>query len=132
MIKQTINQSIWLSLPKETRDKICVIFNIPRSGFVEVSNNRVICDGHSDSDLALITIEKLQEVLDAEIQDFYKLFGDLVEKLQTKPEDTKVPEVKNDVIEEKVVVNPVLPNSKGVIKTESPKPVKARGRSKKT
>lgn len=129
-----LNQAIWLSLPKNIRDEICVVFKIPRSGFVEVSDNKVVCDGHSNSDIALITVEKMQEFLGTNSADFYQLFGDVVAQLKgelKKAEDTKVPEIKNDVIEEKVKISPVFPNSKSVIQTESPKPAKGRGRSKK-
>lgn len=73
---------IWLAVRHETRLMISKLFNLPKSGFVEVSNNRVICDGHSQNDLKLLTIDKMQSYLNSDEEDIFALFDKLVYVLE--------------------------------------------------
>ena len=50
----------WMTLSKETRDKLTVIFSVPKTGVVEVINDTVITDGHNNTDLQVITLDKLK------------------------------------------------------------------------
>jgi hypothetical protein len=79
----------WLSIDQSTRKELANILNIPRSGGTEVEDNRVISDGYTPQDLATVTVEKLQEVLDSKEQDFYKLLETLISRIE------------NPIIEEK-------------------------------
>ena len=73
---------IWLGVRHETRLMIAKLFNLPRTGIVEVSNNRVICDGHSQRDLMLLTRDKIQDYLGSEEDDMMALFDKLVYVLE--------------------------------------------------
>jgi hypothetical protein len=76
-----ISQSYWLGLPKETRQKLANLFNIPRSTFTHVEGNVVVSDGYTLRDLALISKESLQEYTGETHDDFYKLLEATIEKL---------------------------------------------------
>lgn len=97
--------AVWLSVKHETRLLISRLFNIPKSSFVEVSNNKVISDGHSQGDLALITVERLQSELGGEETDIFVLFNKLILKLETTVE--VVDEPKKD--EPKEIVRESVP-----------------------
>lgn len=95
----------WLSLPRETRNKLVQLFNIPRtgesvvrSGAVSPEGNimgEVTSDGHSAKDLYAITVEKMQEYTGSKHADFYKLWDETVSQLNA-PE---VPEQPIHVVE---------------------------------
>ncbi len=73
----------WLQIPMSQRMKIVKIFNLPRSGGTVVQDNTVITDGYTHEDLALITVEKLQEYLkEKEQDDLFALLNLLTIKLQ--------------------------------------------------
>lgn len=50
----------WMSLSKETRNKLAVIFSVPKTGVVEVINDTVLTDGHNNTDLEVITLDNLK------------------------------------------------------------------------
>ena len=69
----------WLSLQMPIRLRLKSIFNIPRSSGSEVVNTTVLSDGHTHGDLAVITVEKMQQYLSSDEQDFYKLLVQVVD-----------------------------------------------------
>ena len=121
-----INPAKWLTLSRETRLKIAEILNIPRTANVEVSNNRVVCDGHSAQDLLGITVEKLQAALNSEETDVYKLFEQMVSELESEPVTPKIIEEKP--VEQPVVTQPEVagPYVDKTVKPVEPKKVKAK------
>ena len=54
-----VYQQNWMALEKNIREHLSSLFNIPRSGIVEIMDDRVIVDGHTNEDLAIITSELL-------------------------------------------------------------------------
>ena len=73
----------WLQIPMSQRMKIVKIFNLPRSGGTVVQDNTVLTDGYTHEDLALITVERLQEYLkEKEQDDLFALLNLLTIKLQ--------------------------------------------------
>ncbi len=93
-IQPLLAYNTWLSLPRETRAKLVVLFNIPRSGenivrtaSVSPQGNiqgEVTSDGHSAKDLYAITIEKMQEYTGIISPDFYFLFDATLNRLDGK------------------------------------------------
>ena len=84
-------QKIWLELKPETRKKLAVYLEIPRSGHTEVVNDMmgngvVVSDGYTYDDLSTVTLEKLQGLFnEPEEKDFYKLFNKLVTNFEKPP-----------------------------------------------
>lgn len=85
-----INPARWLQLSADTRAKLKVALNIPKSGGVMVSNDgggisTIISDGHTAQDLYEgITLQKLQEYLGSAEKDLIKLFEEAVDKIEGK------------------------------------------------
>lgn len=78
-------QSLWVTLPAEIRNEIRRTFGVPRSDQVIVVNGKLISDGSSDQDLAIVSKARMQEYLCTEEKDYMTLFNkliDLVKKLQ--------------------------------------------------
>ena len=71
-----------LSLSPETRRRIREELGIPRSGYVEVLDGRVLCDGTMLEDLQKLTTLKMQEFLGSIETDFHKLFTSVVERIE--------------------------------------------------
>jgi len=122
---------IWLGVRHETRLMIAKLFNLPRTGMVEVSNNRVICDGHSQSDLMLLTRGKLQDYLNSEEDDMMALFDKLVYVLENSisidlTQTIKKDEPKKTIEESKSEVS--SPAEAGTVEGVN----KAKGRVRKT
>lgn len=69
---------LWLKLPLEVRDKLVVLFHIPRSGSTVVDygpqGNTVVSDGYKPTDIEAITLEKMQAILQTEDTNFFGLF----------------------------------------------------------
>ncbi len=76
----------WLDTKQETRLKIAKLFHMPKSGGTMVTGNRVTSDGHSPDDLALLTLEALQMHLGVPETDFYKLYYELVFRIENPDE----------------------------------------------
>lgn len=122
---------IWLGVRHETRLKIAKIFNLPKSGFVEVSNNKVICDGHSQKDINLLTISAMQQYLNSEEDDIQVLFEKLVYVLENAISVDLTQTIKKD--EPKKTIE----ESKSAVSSSTEaRPVeganKAKGRTRKT
>lgn len=111
MTTHILSMYTWLELPIETREKLRVAFDIPKSSCVEVIDNHVVCDGTLVKDLMVLTVERMQNYLNrgsaviTDETDFIKLFDMVLERLnQTiKPEESVKPEETNltNVIENK-------------------------------
>lgn len=80
----TLSLHTWVSLPTEQRDRIRIIFKIPRSGNTVVFDGRVETDGTTPEDMKHLTIEKMQEYLEDESTDFHKLFDKVLLKINAK------------------------------------------------
>lgn len=80
-----LSQSVWLSLPQETRAKLVVLFGMPPKGNVNVvwgpEGAKVMTDGYGYEHLKLITLEKLQEIVGDNDDNFYRLFRYVVENI---------------------------------------------------
>lgn len=71
-----------MSLSMDTRLKIAEIFGVKKSGNTHVADDQVVDDGFLAEDLLVITIEALQNHLNSQETDFYKLFNVLVLKIE--------------------------------------------------
>lgn len=94
MYQPILSMQTWLSLPTETKLALRNAFDIPRSGYVEVNDGRVLCDGTMMEDLMYLTTEKMQEYLNSKETDFNLLFNLVVESFKPLPEEPKVHETK--------------------------------------
>lgn len=84
-----ISTKQWLDFPISTRQALVQIFDIPRSSTSYVEDNRVISDGHTQADLdESITLEKIQAYLGSKDDNFYKLFGEVIKKIENYEEET--------------------------------------------
>jgi len=109
--------AMWTSLSNEQRNRIRVLFKIPRSRNTEVNDGHIVSDGTTPEDFKALTIEKMQVYLnDTSSTDFHKLFDRVIAKVQ-------------DDIEGKPIIVPVEPTPAPVIVPETPK---RRGRKPKT
>ncbi len=77
-----LSSSTWVSLSPEQRNRIRVLFNIPRSGSTEVRDGQIVTDGTTTMDFQHLTIEKMQAYLFDESTDFHKLFDKIVARVQ--------------------------------------------------
>jgi hypothetical protein len=119
---EQITTPIFLSVSKETRDKIRKEFLIGMSGHAEVVTDQfgkatVLCDGTTNSDLQNLTVEKMRDFLGtaAVNETVYDLFKRVVEKLEyvepvetvvttVEPvkEETKTVEVDSKIVGDKI------------------------------
>ena len=77
-----ISMSMWTSLSNEQRNRIRVLFKIPRSKNTEVNDGHIVTDGTTPEDFKALTIEKMQVYLgEKESTDFHKLFDKTVAKV---------------------------------------------------
>jgi hypothetical protein len=97
-----LSMSTWLSLKQETKQALRDIFNIPRSGYVEVFDGRVHSDGTSLIDLMSLTTEAMQEYINSKETDFYVLFNKIVRHIEN-PELEEEKEV--EIIKTKTKTN---------------------------
>lgn len=66
----TVTTTIWQDLPLETRNSLRQIFQVRRSGCVEVEDGeRVICDGTTGYDLLAITADKMVDFIGGDFED---------------------------------------------------------------
>lgn len=77
-------------MSKELRYKIAELFNIPRTGAMEVMDGRITQDYYSPTDVASLTTEKMNEWTGVKTNDVYMALEAVVNKLngntQTKEE----------------------------------------------
>lgn len=97
---EQITTPIFLSVSKETRDKIRKEFLIGMSGHAEVVTDQfgkatVLCDGTTNSDLQNLTVEKMRDFLGtaAVNETVYDLFKRVVEKIEEPEKIAKILEV---------------------------------------
>ena len=105
MAPSLLSGSVWLSLPQETRAKIAHLFNITKSGSVYVVNGAtgpvVQSDGYSYEDLSVITVARMQEILNSKSENFYALFKDIVKLVN----EEEVLDSLIEVVEEMILEN---------------------------
>lgn len=85
-MKPQLSKPQWLNLPIEVRVKLIEVFHLTRSGFTEVVDGRVTSDGYTHEDLAKITLEKLQEILDSDNDDYFALLEELIDSISSEGE----------------------------------------------
>lgn len=85
-----LSQSIWLELPKDTREKLAALFEMPPRGSVQVTSgplagggfgDRITSDGYGPDHLRLITLDKMNELLGTDTDNFYAAFKELVKNV---------------------------------------------------
>ena len=81
MSQPILSIATWVSLPNQIRDRIRVIFKIPRSAHVQVNDGRVETDGTTPEDFLHLTSEKMKEYLGSNSTDFLKLFDEVVARV---------------------------------------------------
>ncbi len=86
MLNAQLNTVQWVSLPINIRMRLVQLFHIPRSSGSLVQDNKVVSDGYTHDDLARITVEKMQALLDSDEKDFFKLFQMVTDSLSAPPE----------------------------------------------
>lgn len=107
-INEQITVPVWVCLDKETRSIIATVFNLNKSGSSEVVNmptySRVVSDGHTNEDLAKITVEALQSQLgtSSETDTVFSLFNQLVDKVEGIKEDTEA-QIVQEIVENEVI-----------------------------
>lgn len=111
--------TVWLEVKPETRRQIADIFGVPRSGGTIVENGHVMSDGYLPQDLKLISLEVMQGWLKTDVSDFYRLFQEVVFRLEN-PEEVRV---KPDVIFVKFDADDVIPEIPGDSQPAEPEPV---------
>lgn len=76
---------LWLKLPKEIRDKLVVLFHIKRTGSTVVdygaAGNTVVSDGYKPTDIEVITLEKMQVLLDSDSTNFFELLEQVIAQI---------------------------------------------------
>lgn len=94
--------STWLHLKQETRAELRKIFNIPRTGGVEVVDNHIVSDGTLPRDLQVVTLKALQDVLDSDSTNFFELLNEMVDTIEHKEEPQEVIHIKVELPTEEV------------------------------
>ena len=94
---ERIYQHSWISYPKEVRERLTKIFFIPTSGVAEIKDQEVLSDGKTNTDLLVITKDKLISYV-GESADFPTLWEKTLAKvdlelhpLPTPPEPVEFP-----------------------------------------
>lgn len=96
-LKPQISTTYWLQLPYPIRMEMRRIFEIPRTSVSSVQNGLVdgkqqsvqTSDGTTAKDLAVLTVDKLQEFLCSNETDILKLFEEVAQKINAKIESEK-------------------------------------------
>lgn len=82
MVSPQITIPQWLALDSQIREKLIELFNIPRSEGTTVVDNRVVSDGHTHADLAVVTLESINKHLGKKKeQEFFTALNRLIEKI---------------------------------------------------
>ena len=77
-----IYPSLWLKENAEMRDELAKIFDIRKSGGIEVTGGILVSDGRKPIDLLNITIEKMQKFLGSKEKDENVLWSLCVDKVK--------------------------------------------------
>lgn len=113
-----LSMSTWTSLSSEQRNRIRVIFSIPRSSHVIVNDGRIETDGTTPKDFESLTVEKMKKYLSDESNDFYNLFDKVIakvtEELLRKPTPIKLDEIVTipEGVPLTIVIEPKEPKNK--------------------
>jgi len=103
MIKPQLSVSQWVILPQPIRIELIKVFEIPKSEGTKMeqgpSGARMVSDGHTHSDLSVITIEKMQRYLNSNETDFFVLFNNVIEKIKLHEESTVEEKIKRQEFE---------------------------------
>lgn len=93
MIQTQLTTTQWLALPADVKAKLREVFSLKRSEGTNVVDGKVVSDGHTHPDLAVITPEAMETYLGLErlpdtTPDFYWLFDQVLDKvnLELHPE----------------------------------------------
>ncbi len=83
MYEQLLTRFHWLALSNEQRLLMRQLFNIPKSGGVEMMGGRIMSDGSNENDLKAVNIKSMQEFLGGVDEDdtFESLFNRTVAKV---------------------------------------------------
>ena len=122
-MKPQLSKPQWLSLPIEVRAKLIEIFHLTRSGFTEVVDGKVTSDGYTHEDLAKITLEQLQEILDSDGEDYFSLLEELIESIEKGEEEEE------EIVEE---TNNTPSEKPKVVTSEKPKRKRSNAKGKKS
>lgn len=66
MPPQRILPGQFMHQPKEIREYLSRMWDLPRSGISEIRDQEVVSDGHTYEDLAVITLQKMTEYIGSE------------------------------------------------------------------
>jgi hypothetical protein len=80
-----LSEPQWLQLDETIRRKLIQLFDIPQSGGRIIYASKLTSDGHTFKDLAVITIEKMQQYLGEGFEsdtNYFDLFENVVAKLK--------------------------------------------------
>jgi hypothetical protein len=102
---EQITVPLWLSVTKETRDKLRELFLIPKSASCEVVTNEmgvgiVISDGTTNVDLQQLSVPKMIDYLGTAAIDetVYDLFKRCIEKIETIVISTPIPSIEKPLV----------------------------------
>jgi len=97
MIEARITPPQWLELDPVVRQKLVVAFDLKKSGIGhmvhEGGRSHITSDGYTHQDLSVITVERMQEILDTKESDFFKLFNTIID-LNTEEVEVIIPQAK--------------------------------------
>lgn len=80
-MEKLVTRYEWLKYDNDQRLLMRAIFHIPKSGGVEMQDNKMLSDGSNENDLRAINIESMQQFVESEVKDFDKLFEMTIEKV---------------------------------------------------
>lgn len=116
---EQIYQHQFMALPRDVRDRLRLIFNIPRTGIIEVVDKTVITDGTTNENMKVVTHEKLKEYIGSDEESYAKAWEIAVSKAE------------GELIEPIVIPEPETPVIATQEPTEEIKPItKTDGRKK--
>lgn len=97
--EQILTRYHWLQLSNEQRILMRQIFNIPKSGGVEMMGNKMLSDGSNENDLKAINIKSMQDFLECTSTDdtFMDLYDRTIEKVNKIISDAKETELRNNI-----------------------------------
>lgn len=72
-----------MDYPKEVRERIARDFNLPKTGRMGISGNKIISDGYTQEDIKKVTLQNLQTLLDESDNDFDGLLAQYILMVQT-------------------------------------------------
>lgn len=94
-----LNTSIFISLSTDIKNEFARVFNIPKNGKTHVVDNIVREDGYLNVDLEKIGVPELQKYLDSTHTDFFVLYTEAVNRVETSLRPAEVKKVEKEVNE---------------------------------